>query len=193
MKRRIDLAASILIIAAADMSPASQNSPVSALELRADAKELALTKGLAVGLIGSYGRSAVPSDLLAWQRAQGTMAEPKEGLVVGKNAKGEDQAWAPVEANKDGWIENRALSGGYLFMVVNADEARTMILDATGFYVGLDQRGAPRRREVRRRLSAPPRSPGQGAQRASLPGRARPLQGPSLCAPGRLSSSPTRT
>jgi hypothetical protein len=134
MKRRIVLAASILIIAAADTSPASQNSPVSALELRADAKELALTKGLAVGLIGSYGRSAVPSDLLAWQRAMGTMAEPKPGLAVGKNAKGEDQAWAPVEANKDGWIENRALSGGYLFMVVNADEARTMILDATGYY-----------------------------------------------------------
>jgi poly(3-hydroxybutyrate) depolymerase len=143
MKRRIGLAASILIcsvlipaiLAAADTSPASQNSPVPALALAADARELALTKGLAVGLIGSYGRSAVPTDLLAWQLAQGTMAEPKPGLVIGKSAKGEDQAWASVEANKDGWIENRALAGGYLFVVVNANEARTMILDATGFYV----------------------------------------------------------
>jgi poly(3-hydroxybutyrate) depolymerase len=143
MKRRIGLAASILIcsvfipavLAAADKSPASQNSPVPALALAADAQELELTKGLAVGLIGSYGRSAVPTDLLAWQLAQGTMVEPKPGLVIGKNAKGEDQAWAPVEADKDGWIENRALAGGYLFIVVNADEARTMILGATGFYV----------------------------------------------------------
>jgi dienelactone hydrolase len=119
----------------ADRGSALQTGATPAVLLTSDAKELALTKGLAVGLIGSYGRSAVAADLLAWQLAQGTMAEPKEGLVIGQNAKGEDQAWVPVEANKDGWIENRALSGGYLFVVVNAEEARTMILDATGFYV----------------------------------------------------------
>jgi dienelactone hydrolase len=128
---------SLLIGAAAALAlfAGTVPGPADDLVLSAEAKELALTKGLAVGLIGSYGRSAVPTDLLAWQLAQGTMAEPKEGAVVGKNAKGEDQAWVPVEANKDGWIENRALAGGYLFVVVNADKARTMILDATGFYV----------------------------------------------------------
>lgn len=104
------------------------------MRLAAGARELALTQGLAVGLIGSYGRSAVPSDLLAWQLAQGAMAEPRAGLVIGKNAKGEDQAWAPVVAGKDGIIENRALAGGYLFMAVHSDAARTMVLDATGFY-----------------------------------------------------------
>jgi dienelactone hydrolase len=111
------------------------NEAAPALTLTAVAKELALTRGLAVGLIGSYGRSTVPSDLLAWQLAQGTMPEPKTGLVVGKNAKGEDMAWAAVEAGKDGVIENLALAGGYLFMVVHSEIARTMILDATGFYV----------------------------------------------------------
>ena len=125
----IGAAAALALFAGTVLGPADD------LVLSAEAKELVLTKGLAVGLIGSYGRSAVPTDLLAWQLAQGTMAEPKEGAVVGKNAKGEDQAWVPVEANKDGWIENRALAGGYLFAVVNADKARTMILDATGFYV----------------------------------------------------------
>ena len=112
-----------------------QDSAMPVLALASDAKELALTKGLAVGLIGTYGRATVPSDLLAWQLAMGTMAEPREGAVVGKNAKGEDQAWAAVEAGEEGWIENRALSGGYLFMAVNAAVARTMILEATGFYV----------------------------------------------------------
>ena len=67
--------------------------------------------------------------------AQGILAEPKEGAVVGKNAKGEDMAWAAVEAGKEGWIENRALSGGYLYMAVDSARPRTMILDATGFYV----------------------------------------------------------
>src|SRR5512142_2362147 len=113
--------------------PAPQ-AAASALELAAGAPELALTRGLAVGLIGSYGRAALPTDLLAWQLAQGTMAEPRVGAVIGKNAKGDELAWAAVEANKDGVIENRALAGGYLFLVVNSETARTMILDATGFY-----------------------------------------------------------
>ncbi|MGZ5515478.1 MAG: prolyl oligopeptidase family serine peptidase, partial [Candidatus Aminicenantales bacterium] len=105
------------------------------LVLEAAAKELALTKGLAVGLIGQYGRFAVPTDLLAWQMAMGTMAEPGQGVIVGKNIKGEDQAWALVEAGKEGWLENRALAGGYLFVVVDSARPRTMTLEATGFYV----------------------------------------------------------
>jgi dienelactone hydrolase len=143
MKRQIDLAASILIcsvfipaiLAAAAPSPASQSSPVPALALAADAQELGLTKGLAVGLIGLYGRSAVPTDLLAWQMAGGTIATPREGLVVGKNSKGEEQSWAAVEANKDGWIEAKALTGGYLYVVVDSARRRTMMFEATGFYV----------------------------------------------------------
>jgi len=115
--------------------PALQSAATPVIALASDAKELALTKGLAVGLIGLYGRSAVASDLLAWQMAQGTMAAPREGLVVGKNAKGEEQKWAAVEAAKEGWFENRALAGGYLYVAVDSARPRTMILDATGFYV----------------------------------------------------------
>ncbi|MGZ5488222.1 MAG: hypothetical protein ACXWF4_06790, partial [Candidatus Aminicenantales bacterium] len=86
-------------------------------------------------MIGQYGRFAVPTDLLAWQMAMGTMAEPGQGVIVGKNIKGEDQAWALVEAGKEGWLENRALAGGYLFVVVDSARPRTMTLEATGFYV----------------------------------------------------------
>jgi dienelactone hydrolase len=129
------LLAALAVFAAAGRGQAVQDPAASVLALAADAKEIALTKGLVVGLIGQYGRYAVPSDLLAWQMALGTMAEPKAGVVVGKNAKGEDQAWAPVETNKEGWIENRAFAGGYLHVVVDSAKARTMILDATGFYV----------------------------------------------------------
>jgi dienelactone hydrolase len=110
-------------------------APASGLVLAADAKELALTKGLAVGPTGVFGRSAVPTDLLLWQMATRTMAGPRAGLVVGQNAKGEDQAWSPVEAGKEGWIESRALAGGYLRVVIDSARARTMMLEATGFYV----------------------------------------------------------
>jgi dienelactone hydrolase len=127
--------AAALVFTASSVGQALAGGSAPVLELAAGTGELALTKGLAVGLIGTYGRAAVPSDLLAWQLAMGTMAEPKLGTVVGKNAKGEDQAWGAVEAGKEGWIENRALAGGYLFMVVDAAEARTMVLEATGFYV----------------------------------------------------------
>jgi dienelactone hydrolase len=122
-------------LAGGGAGPAALDEVAPALNLSSSAKDLALTKGLAVGLIGSYGRSAVPSDLLAWQLAMDALPEPKTGLVAGKNARGEEQAWAAVEANKDGVIESRALAGGYLFMVVNSETARTMILEATGFYV----------------------------------------------------------
>jgi len=125
----------VFVLAAAGRGRAVEDPAMPGLALTAGAKELALTKGLAVGLIGQYGRLAVPSDLLAWQMAEETMAAPREGLVLGKNAKGEDQSWALVEAGKDGWIENRALAGGYLYVAVDSARPRTMILEATGYYV----------------------------------------------------------
>ena len=128
-----------LVAAAGGRSGTVQDSPMPALELAADAKELALTKGLAVGLIGRYGRFAVPTDLLAWQMATGALAAPRAGLVIGQNARGEDLAWKAVEAKtegaSEGWIEDRALAGGYGFFVVNSARARIMVLEATGYYV----------------------------------------------------------
>jgi len=127
------LASAVIAAAGRSRDPQSADRPV--LELAAGAKEITLTKGLIVGLVGQYGRFAVPSDLLAWQMAAGAMAEPRAGVVVGKNPKGEDLAWAAVEAGKDGFIESRAFAGGYLYVVIDSAKPRTMILEATGFYV----------------------------------------------------------
>jgi dienelactone hydrolase len=129
------LVLSVVLVTAGMIGAAAEDNPAPVLELAASAKELGLTKGLAVGLIGSYGRSAVSSDLLAWQIATGTMAAPREGLAFGSNDKGQEQSWTAVEAGAEGWIENRALSGGYLHIVVNSARPRTMILEATGYYV----------------------------------------------------------
>jgi dienelactone hydrolase len=103
--------------------------------LAATAKELAVREGLAVGLVGSYGRSAVPTDFLSWQLATGAFAEPREGALLNPDDKTRPQMWTRVEAGADGWIQNRALSGGSLFVVVNSERPRTMVLDASGYYV----------------------------------------------------------
>ena len=125
----------ILACAAIVSSSAAQKTPLPVLTLSATAAELKLTEGLAVGLIGFLGRSPVPSDFVAWQLAMGTLAAPGEGLVLGPNAAGQPQSWARVAAGADGWIQNRALTGGSLYFVVNSEKPRTMILEASSFYV----------------------------------------------------------
>jgi dienelactone hydrolase len=123
--------------------PPQPSGPLVPAVLKAKDAELVLRDGLACGLIGSYGRSAVPSDLLAWQIATGAFRTPKEGAVLGKDARGREQAWTRVQAGEDGWIQNRALSGGYFYAAVDSERARTMILDASGYY-GVRINGEPR-------------------------------------------------
>jgi hypothetical protein len=103
--------------------------------LSSTATELVLREGLVAGLLGNYGRSAVPSDFLAWQIATGAYREPREGEVVGPDDRSRTQTWTRAEAGADGWIQNRALNGGYLYIAVRSERARTMILDASGYYV----------------------------------------------------------
>jgi len=103
--------------------------------LAAAATAVQIREGLVVGLLGSLGRSAVAPDLLAYQLATSAFREPREGDTLGPDERKRTVTWARVEAGADGWIANRALSGGYFFAVVNADRARTMILDASGYYV----------------------------------------------------------
>jgi hypothetical protein len=114
---------------------AAPTGPLIPAVLKADDAELVIRDGLVCGLIGSYGRSAVPSDLLAWQIATGAFLTPKEGAVLGKDARGREQAWARAQAGDDGWIQNRALSGGYFYATVDSERSRTMVLDASGYYV----------------------------------------------------------
>ena len=115
--------------------PAPLAAPFAPAVLGAKTSEFVFKDGLVCGLIGTLGRSAVPSDLLAWQIATGAFQAPKEGAVLGKDDRGREQAWTHAQAGGDGWIQNRALSGGYLYAAVDSERARTMILDAAGHYV----------------------------------------------------------
>ena len=109
--------------------------PSPEITLGATASEIQIREGLVVGLLGSLGRSAVAPDLLAFQLATSTFRDPREGDTLGPDERNRTVTWARAEAGADGWIQNRALTGGYFFTVVNADRARTMILDASSYYV----------------------------------------------------------
>jgi dienelactone hydrolase/ketosteroid isomerase-like protein len=115
--------------------PGAAAQTAGELTLSSAATELVFREGLVAGLLGSYGRSAVPSDFLAWQIATGAYREPREGEVVGPDDRSRTQTWTRAEAGADGWIQNRALNGGYLYIAVRSERARTMILDASGYYV----------------------------------------------------------
>jgi|WetSurMetagenome_2_1015567.scaffolds.fasta_scaffold34348_1 dienelactone hydrolase len=121
-------------VSPAPSSPAT-GRPAPDTSLAASATELSFHEALVVGLVGSYGRSAVPTDLVLSQLAAGAFKVPVEGDAIGPDDRGRTQAWARLEAGKDGWFQNRVLSNAYLYFTVTAPRARTMILDASGFYV----------------------------------------------------------
>ncbi len=121
-------------------------------------------EGLAVGLVGSYGRSAVPTDLLSWQLATGAFAEPREGALLNPGDKTRPQAWARVEAGADGWI---AEPGAERRLALRRRELGTAAHDGARRVRLLRrarQRRAARRREIRHGLGPPPGPPGQGPQ-----------------------------
>jgi hypothetical protein len=109
--------------------------PAPALEIGPADRDVQIREGLVVGLLGTLARNAVPSDLLAWKLATGAFTEPREGDVIGPDDRNRTQTWARAQAGADGWIQNRALNGGYFFTTIVADRPRTMIMDASSYYV----------------------------------------------------------
>lgn len=105
------------------------------IELLALGSTILLTNGLTLGPTGRGGRVPFPTDFLVVQMVHGEVATPVEGGKVG------DQAWKPVQANKDGWFEGLR---GYAAFRVEEPKQRVAVLRAIGHgmvYVNGEPRG----------------------------------------------------
>lgn len=101
-----------------------------------------LKQGLAIKGVGRTGRSPVRTDAVEALLVGGNWASPKAGDTL-ELAGGTNQTWTVIEANADGSFDQQGLRGGYLSASMVSDEAKVMILQASGHgmvYVN----GAPR-------------------------------------------------
>ncbi len=86
---------------------------------------------LLIGPMPSGGRTPCPVDAVGYQLAKGTLIAPKAGDKVALPS-GTERTWKEAEPGKDGWFADRALEGGYAFLVVEAPKDETLVLDASG-------------------------------------------------------------
>ncbi len=113
----------------------------------ADPEEIRLTKGLALGPVGQYRRSAAFSDPFWHRLATDTLEGPEEGGVVISAGTDRERAWTSIEADEKGWFQNKTLRGGWLYIPVRSDRKEVMILEATGHSLVLVN-GEPRGGDV---------------------------------------------
>jgi dienelactone hydrolase len=93
------------------------------------AHEIRLLKCLAVGPISRSGRSLLHTDPVEAQIVAGKWSPPKEGDPAAPSSK---QQWKEVVADKDGWMQGPAFSGGYAYASVSSEKEQVMILEAVG-------------------------------------------------------------
>lgn len=97
---------------------------------------------LVVGGVVHAGRSPIHTDAVEAEIVSGNWQRPMDGDGV-ELAGGEIKHWSVIGTNKDGWYENDALQGGYVYAPVSVRSNCVMILQAEGdslVYVN----GAPR-------------------------------------------------
>lgn len=105
--------------------------------------ETTFTRALAIGPIPSGGRTPCPTDVVALSLMDGSFALPSAGQSLAL-PNGQTRQWKAIDANKDGWFQDSALSGGYVSATVDCDKETVMALDATGHsmvYVNGEPRG----------------------------------------------------
>ena len=91
-----------------------------------------LTKGLAIGGVARGGRQPFLEDAVQKAIVQGKWLPPSPGDAVTPPS-GPARKWETIEADKDGWFQGPALSGGgYLYATWDAPEERTCLLVAQG-------------------------------------------------------------
>ncbi|MBW3625399.1 MAG: hypothetical protein KY468_18545, partial [Armatimonadetes bacterium] len=108
--------------------PAAEPSPAAPAPA---AGEILLHEFRVLPAVGRYGRSAVFNDPLEARIVRGTWVPPAAGETM-TLPDGATPAWETATAGADGWLQSRALRGGYTYASVQADSPKVMLLEASG-------------------------------------------------------------
>jgi poly(3-hydroxybutyrate) depolymerase len=106
------------------------------LSLPVGTQELPITKAVAIDGMGRWGRRPINSDAIVSRIAEGKLGDPAMGIpkagdtIVGPGG-GEPRAWAELSANEASEFP-QAKQGAYIAAHIVSDEARVMILSASG-------------------------------------------------------------
>jgi dienelactone hydrolase len=88
-----------------------------------------VTSGLAVGPVSARVRTPLVRDAVAHAMSEGTWKPPHAGESWPTDPA---KTWKVVRAKDDGWFEDAALAGGYLYASIDSDRDQTAVLDAAG-------------------------------------------------------------
>ena len=93
--------------------------------------ETVLREFLILSGVGRSGRSPVFTDALEARIVGGKWAPPAAGDAI-RLPDGAERKWEAAKAGEDGWLQGRALRGGYAYASVNLDAPAVMLLEAAG-------------------------------------------------------------
>ena len=99
-------------------------------------------EALVIGNVRSTGRTPDPSDAVLARLVEGDFKAPQADEMF-ELPGGGTRRWNRVEAQDDGWVNDRVLRGGYAFSTFESDDAEVMLLDARGHSMVLVN-GTPR-------------------------------------------------
>lgn len=89
-----------------------------------------LSEALVISGVSRGGRIPFGTDAIQSQMATGAWVWPNEGSEI--TFEGNARQWRKIQAGSDGWLQDRALGGGYAAMTHESATDRTAILRASG-------------------------------------------------------------
>lgn len=129
---------SLAIFSTVNQAHASPPAPESEVE-----DGWTMTRALVLPRVGRGGRAPIHLDPIEATIVAGTWAPPVEAQSI-EAVNGQQREWSWIEANENGWVQDRALYGGYAYWAVESDREQVMILNAAGHrmvYVNGEPRG----------------------------------------------------
>ncbi len=112
-------------------SPATAGGEQTPSEKHSEVRPGRSLRWLVIDSVGKYGRAALHLDALEAEIVAGRWSRPRAGRNV-TLPDGSVKTWKSAAAGEDGSLEHAALSDGYAYASVEADEEGIMLLEASG-------------------------------------------------------------